>query len=289
MNVFFERLPFDGKPYIWNHNRTSDLDFKGYYHWHEGCEILIVHRGEGRVIVNQQTYDIQPGKLFFFQPFQLHKVHVEVNSERPYDRSIFHFDPVALELCLTAFPSLHLFFTRLRHGMIQEQAFSFIEEIAYVYEICKAFDRDEKKHSPYHAEEQGTLLLLQLLNCIRSTIKSKNNQVSLSASSLYRYSEQIMQWMEENYADSFDLQRLADELHLSRTYVSRVFRQETGSSLMDYLSARRIKQACNLLRTTDMSVDRIAEEIGLSNTSYFIRLFKKVIGTTPYQYKRANM
>jgi len=67
--------------------------------------------------------------------------------------------------------------------------------------------------------------------------------------------------------------------------VSRIFRQETGSSITDYLTARRIKQACRLLQTTSLPVDRVGIEVGLPNMSYFIQLFKKVTGVTPLKFR----
>ncbi|MNY58324.1 Multiple antibiotic resistance protein MarA [compost metagenome] len=74
---------------------------------------------------------------------------------------------------------------------------------------------------------------------------------------------------------------------MSRTYVSRIFRRETGSSITNYLTARRIKEACSLLMSSGLPIQHIAERIGLPNPSYFIRLFKKEVGVTPFQYRRS--
>jgi AraC-like DNA-binding protein len=103
-----------------------------------------------------------------------------------------------------------------------------------------------------------------------------------------RYSEAAMRWVEEHYAEEFRLERLADELHLSRYYLSRLFRQETGSAITDYVTARRMKQACMLLETTELSVDQIGFRVGIPNVSYFIQLFKRVVGTTPLKYRRSG-
>ncbi|MNI97083.1 Arabinose operon regulatory protein [compost metagenome] len=77
-------------------------------------------------------------------------------------------------------------------------------------------------------------------------------------------------------------------MHLSKSYVSRIFHQETGSRLVDYLTARRIKQACRLLSTTDLPVERIGITVGFPNASYFNQLFKKSLGTTPLKYRKSN-
>lgn len=97
-----------------------------------------------------------------------------------------------------------------------------------------------------------------------------------------------MQWIEAHYADQVSLDDLAEALHLSKFYVSRVFSQETGSSITDYITTRRIKQACRLLQTTILPIEHI-NEIGFPNASYFIRLFKHVVGMTPLKYRKANV
>jgi AraC-like DNA-binding protein len=97
-----------------------------------------------------------------------------------------------------------------------------------------------------------------------------------------------MNWLEARHTDEFDLGQLADELHLSKYYISRVFREETGSSITEYLTARRIMQACRLLETTALTVEQIGAEVGLPNTSHFILTFKKAVGLTPLKYRQAK-
>jgi AraC-like DNA-binding protein len=89
----------------------------------------------------------------------------------------------------------------------------------------------------------------------------------------------IMRWVVEHYAEEVSLDRLAEFVHLSKFYASRIFRNETESSIGQYLTVRRIRQACRLLQTTDLSVEQIGIQVGLPSPPYFIQLFKKAIGT----------
>lgn len=281
MNHLFEQI--DLKPFHWIYRRVSESNFRGFYHWHQGCELLFVYQGKGRVIVNQQTYEIKRGMLFFFQPFQLHKVHVEVSPHTPYERSIMHFDPLTLRKSLHLFPDLHSLLKKLQHGVNEPQAFDLESSYNYVYEVCEHFN---KSLQASNWEEDSQLFLMQLLTCIRTNINDSELEPSSSKKfrSLY-YSERIMNWIEEHYMESFDLGLLSDELHLSKSYVSRIFKHETGSSLTEYITIRRIKQACQLLQITQKSIDIISECVGFGSVSYFIQLFKKMIGTTPHQYR----
>lgn len=66
MKQLFEPVIFtDHKSLIWDYQLYTDGYYKGYYHWHQCCEIMYIHNGQGNVVVNQQMYDIRSGMLFF--------------------------------------------------------------------------------------------------------------------------------------------------------------------------------------------------------------------------------
>lgn len=285
MNNLFEQI--DLKPFNWVYRRVSEKDFQGYYHWHQGCEILFVYRGQGRVIVNQQTYEIKKGMLFFFQPFQLHKVYVEVSPQTPYERSILHFDILTLgDKNLNLLPGLNALLKKLQYGVNELQAFDLENVFDYMYEVYEIFN---KSLYTSNWEEDSQLFLMQLLSSIRTN--SKDIILDTTTKNEFRplfYSERIMQWIEAHYMEPFDLEVLSEELHLSKSYISRSFKRETGSSLTEYLTIRRIKEACQLLETTNKPIELISESIGFKSVSYFIQLFKKLVGTTPHQYRLSH-
>ncbi len=283
MNKLFEQI--DLKPFRWIYRRVSEDNFSGFHHWHQGCELLFVYRGQGRVIVNQQTYDIKPGMLFFFQPFQLHKVYVEVSPDTPYERSIMHFDPLTLGKNLDCFPNLNKLLNRMQNSVIEQQAFDLSNYYQYVYEICEALNNSLKKNT---WEEDSQLFLMQMLSCIRSNMQDMKLDTELNKYRSLHHSERIMQWLQEHYMEPFDLEKLSDEVHLSKSYVSRVFKRETGSSLTEYLTILRMKQACQLLQMSEEPIEMISESVGLGSVSYFIQLFKRMIGTTPHQYRLSH-
>ncbi len=97
--------------------------------------------------------------------------------------------------------------------------------------------------------------------------------------------EDIIQWIEQHYSEEFRLESLAGELHLSPFYLSRLFNTATGSSITQYITARRIREACLLLQTSSLSISAIGQNVGLSNPSYFNQLFKRATGITPHQYR----
>jgi AraC-like DNA-binding protein len=98
--------------------------------------------------------------------------------------------------------------------------------------------------------------------------------------------EHILGWIEHHYAKPFQLEPLAKELHLSTFHLSHLFKEATGISITEYITVRRMHQAVLLLTSTDKPITRIAEEIGITSCSYFCKLFKSRMGTTPHQYRK---
>jgi len=88
---------------------------------------------------------------------------------------------------------------------------------------------------------------------------------------------------------AFSLTQVADELHFNASYVSHVFKQQTGNNFIDALNDRRLMHACLLLRTTMMTVQSIAEECGYSSAGYLNRVFKKKYDQTPGQYRSCSL
>lgn len=284
MNYLFEPVPLGNRPLLYGPTTRSTASYPGFYHWHQCCEMLYIHEGNGFVIVNQKTYEMKPGRLFFFQPFQLHKVYASVSEDMPYVRTMMFFDPHYFHRALLPFRARHALFERLWKSA-QAEPLDLEPRIGYLEQVFAMYNDISQASRGISDEDDMTMLLLHMMEAaIADGGRQKGAAVEVRP---FSYVERIMGWIEDHYAEEIHLEDIADQLHLSKFYISRLFQQETGGSLSEYITARRIKQACRLLQNSDHSVERIAEEVGYPNVSYFIRLFKKVIGITPLKYRTA--
>ena len=93
--------------------------------------------------------------------------------------------------------------------------------------------------------------------------------------------------MESNYHEALSMDSLAANVGLERSYFSVLFKEKTGMSPYQYLTALRIRKARILLRETDTGVARIAEAVGMDPRN-FARLFKKETDETPLQYRQKH-
>ena len=79
--------------------------------------------------------------------------------------------------------------------------------------------------------------------------------------------------------------RLCSEMFFSQSYLSKLFKKENGITIQEYIAQLRINSACNFLKQTTMTVKQVAEYVGYTNVIAFSRMFKKLIGSTPSEYR----
>ena len=78
---------------------------------------------------------------------------------------------------------------------------------------------------------------------------------------------------------------LSEELHLTSSYISRLFKKEFGINLFEYITEVRIQSAKDLLKSTDFKIYEIAERIGFKSTINFNYAFKRITGISPSKYR----
>lgn len=264
-------------------DRTSS--FSDVYHAHQGMELLYIHEGQGQIVLERKIHEVGPGTLIFFRPYQLHRVRIETAKGR-YVRSLFVFEPSVLEAFLTPFPALKSFFLGMLKQSEQRQVIGGFreEDIGALFQAHQPETGDIGL--PGERLEEEALFLISFLRAVKRHGLAEGGPVHGSLPEAAGTAEWIMHWLEQRYAEPFSLKELASAVHLSPNHVSHLFRKTTGSSITEYLTARRMRESCWLLKSTDWSVERIGQSVGLTNFSYFCQLFKKHVGMTPHRFRQ---
>ena len=81
---------------------------------------------------------------------------------------------------------------------------------------------------------------------------------------------------------------IADELGISNSYLSTLFRRDMNTTLIDYVNQNKMKKACELLRETNMKNYEISRAVGCMDEKYFFKVFKKYVGLTPNEYRKQS-
>lgn len=121
---------------------------------------------------------------------------------------------------------------------------------------------------------------MELLKLKKSSQEKNTEEVSPSAGI-----EMVMEYIQEHYCEDITLSEIAEKVYLNSVYISRLIKEQTGKNYTDLIMELRIRKAVTLLKTTDMYVYEIAEKVGYHNLKYFYKVFKKVKGKSPNDYR----
>ena len=96
----------------------------------------------------------------------------------------------------------------------------------------------------------------------------------------------VRAYIDQNFTDKISLEVVAKQFNVNKSYLLRLFKEHTGLTVNNYILQKRILMAKNELRFSNKTMDVIAEECGLETANYFIRIFKKIEGLTPGEYRK---
>src|SRR5690625_557593 len=97
--------------------------------------------------------------------------------------------------------------------------------------------------------------------------------------------QMVLNYIELHYMDNISLEDVADFVNLSPSYVSRLFKQEVKTTFVNYVTGRKVEHAKKLLQYTEVPVIQIALKLSYQEHTYFSKVFKKVVGVTPTEYR----
>ncbi|EFM11808.1 two component transcriptional regulator, AraC family [Paenibacillus curdlanolyticus YK9] len=161
-----------------------------------------------------------------------------------------------------------------------------------VHTVLQTFQRkslDVEAAFPQQGWEEGGQALKSLLGLKGWTLQvcmQAVEYIRLNGKDVSHVIRKAQQYIEEHFEDEISREELADYVFLNPAYLSRLFRKETGQSITDYATERRMMKAKWLLEQRTDRISDIAVSVGYSNFSHFSKLFKKATGVTPQEYRR---
>lgn len=146
----------------------------------------------------------------------------------------------------------------------------------YIEELQRLDDPGDT-YSSKISEHLLQIFFLELIRSKRGTI-----EMSPVISEKEQLSASLLLFVENNYRKT-SLTGVSDYFHFSKTYINRIFKQTTGSTIQQYIKQLRLKTAKKLLLDPTATVTLVAQTVGYHDTSYFIEEYKKMFGRTPRQ------
>lgn len=138
-------------------------------------------------------------------------------------------------------------------------------------------DNMNEESVPYELLETVIPPLCAMLSAFLMTIKDGQQENSI-------YSKMLAYINEQHGAVTLDM--LSRKFHYSKSYISHMFRRESGYTLKEYCNLLKIENAKVLLKESDISITNISLSVGYNNFSYFINTFKRLTGETPLAWRK---
>jgi transcriptional regulator, araC family len=156
-----------------------------------------------------------------------------------------------------------------------------------VYKFLKAIYSESEEKRFAHKKYSDYLLNILLIILFRNIMNSNgiDNFISNDVGLPYK----IKKYIDDNYnKPDFSLSKIAESLYISKSYVTKIFKNTFAYNPMDYVNQKRIALAITYLLNTDETLNEIAYKLGYSNSLQFIRLFKRHIGKTPSEFRKTT-
>jgi AraC-like DNA-binding protein len=287
--VSLEGMSYLNETLIAHYRMRGQSEYTFDYHSHQEYEIYFFHAGSCRYLIHNQIYDLEPGDLLLMDGMTLHKPNIRPNSE--YVRSVIHFSPQWIKGVLTEMGSMYLLesFQKLHHFLIRTNENA---ESKRLEELFKRLD-ELKNHSDSNTiqvETEMKVLLLQVLIIVHRLGQVEYTITPHQKVDKAEHAENIAAYIQQFYMNKLTLDMIAEELTLSKSYVSHVFKEMTGFTVMEYVMGCRLTQVKYLLEMEpDKPLKDIAFECGFESVSHFSRYFKKKVGVTAKVYRRSRL
>ncbi len=256
------------------------LKAPGYHSHTEWTELTVVLSGKACYRVKDETFMLEAGDILICNPGVMHQ-----NILRPDEQPSVQF--------FSGFTDFHFkgyepnqFPTKTDNGVLHLSAESKREVQRLCYEIQA--EREAGKPGMYFVLKAYLVQILMLI--VRETIEYPRNTSNGYNFETYGKSyavKRIINYMSENFEKKISLDQIAHNMYLSPVYVSKIFKEETGESPINYLIKIRLEKAKSILeRGEGGSIKSIANEVGYDDVYHFSKLFKKYYGVSPLNYKK---
>lgn len=115
--------------------------------------------------------------------------------------------------------------------------------------------------------------------------KKRETMLKISVNSKHANIKRAVLYIEENYMKDINVRQTAEELNVSESYLSHLFKQEMDYTFLEYLTSVRLRKACELLKEPSVRVNEVAQAVGYRDGRYFSHIFKKHLKVSPNFYK----
>ena len=268
-------------------------------HVHETIELHFILEGQRLMFVDRETYRLSPHSAIVVNHNLIHKTSTAPGFPPDHHNFILQLDRSRFDQILRV-AGLRGFddFGDRFNGVATFNDSEWRLILAVISEF-KAMCKEDKMGAAVSMEDAHAFLYLQALELASIFAKARrrllhaeleaNQKVvpeTVVKTGVHQKVHEVALYLQTHIHESVSLEELAQRFFMSRSYLTRSFRNVTGFSVVEYMTYIRIQKAQQLLRESDRSITEIADLCGFGNITYFEKVFKTTTGHTPVQYRK---
>jgi len=272
-----EKREVGSKGYLLEDFRLFHLkDAKGTemeFHYHEFCKLVLFMSGSGKYTVEDRHYELQAGDILLIGSHQIHRPEFAPGVE--YERIIFYISPDFLQKQSTTECNLEELFVGSNGHVLRLDDRRYSKLFGLALEV-----ETELTGGRYGSSVMGNSLLLQLLVKLVRYREKGAFQPSTPAMVSDERIKRMLLFIEQHLSEELTMEGLSEQFFISKYHMMRLFKKETGQSVYDYITERRLFLARELIRQ-DIPATESCFQAGFGSYSSFTRAYGKRFGTTP--------
>lgn len=257
-------------------------------HWHYFTEMIYLVSGKMLAEVDDRVYTMNPGDMVIFHPKQIHSFRDHPESDGELQFYGIKFDEMILSNTTPGSPKLPRLLENANKG---DTPYNLITAEELQYNPVKLFFENciwETTHREfgYDIKVASTISLI-VTELIRIWLR-KGFKFS-SRSTFDQFSSKdfsVLEYIDKHSSENINIEELAQNCGMCYSNFAKQFKAQFGKTCKEYIEFVRICKADTLLLYTDKTLDYISQETGFTDSSHFIRTYKKIKGITPKQRRQ---
>ncbi|MBO6242396.1 MAG: helix-turn-helix domain-containing protein [Butyrivibrio sp.] len=248
-------------------------------HIHDCYEVYFSISGGKQFLIDNKVYDIAPGDLFLINQYDSHYL-TQIEKEK-HERIVIMIDPDYMKEISSKETNLDACFQERDEKFSHKISLSSEQQSRFLYFVNKILTSNGYGHDLL---ERATFTELFVL--INQIVCEKNSDKAEDKPSTYNEQvDAILSYLNNNIQYPISIGDLSKQFYISESYICRIFKSATGTTINKYMTARRISIAKSLL-AEGIGVSDVCERCGFSDYSNFLKAFTKSVGISPKKYSQ---
>lgn len=262
--------------HLYKHEKTMDM------HIHDCYEIYYAISGSKQFLIDGICYEINDGDIFFINQFESH--YLSQVDAAVHERIVMAIDPDYITQLSTPQTDLdYCFHSHDTQSKKNKVHLSGDEQKRFMYFIHKL-----QANEGYGEDILDQTIFTELMLFLnRAYYKERERDGAENQNQYHTQIDAILTYINQNIQDDLTIEALASHFYLSSSYLCRIFKATTGTTINKYITAKRITISKELL-SEGYSVNEACERCGFNDYSNYLKAFRKAVGISPKKYAQFN-